>query len=328
MEELAKIRRKIKKFSFDNNNGYSRLLIQLFGLAGNGKSSFINTCKYVWDDGVFINHTEAWSDNYDKDGGCTMERISYPLTKTITLVDNRGCKTMDSYETGELYAQLDDNARDITGIFPIVVLTHKIHGDADKMEHIFKSLGAERIFAFENYTPKNNMKTRGRVEDVLMFLYEVIKDVQFRVIKPINIQRDLIRRKEIVFNYIMQSEDKLAEEREKVREAKQRIMEQKCKREIQQKKANKEPSPRQVDAEQKRESVSYYMRLNHYEMVATHSEDIKIGQSTENDPNDLKEEKREQAKKAILNELRNLQLKKETFESDVPKGKQKKKEKK
>ncbi|CAH2308203.1 Hypothetical predicted protein [Pelobates cultripes] len=102
MEELAELRHRIKNFHFKRQLGYSRLLIQMFGFLGNGKSSFINTCKYVWDGGEFINHTGASGDH----GGHTLMRIAYPLTKTITLVDNRGCAKLNSFETGELYAQL------------------------------------------------------------------------------------------------------------------------------------------------------------------------------------------------------------------------------
>ncbi|CAH2308198.1 Hypothetical predicted protein [Pelobates cultripes] len=246
MEELAELRRVIRKFSFDPKTGYSRLLLQLFGYLGNGKSSFINTCKYVWDEGEFINHAGAGNDH----GSRTKIRNSFPLTKTITLVDNRGCATMDSYETGEIYAQLGNllpldkpvewskgyqlvdrikraehyvqtsdfifpifvyspsytflgyegeivreaqrkfelrssikasGTRDVTRIFPIVVLTQKTYGDVAEKEKIFRNLGVERIFAFENYSPKDHIKTRGRHEDVLRFLHEVISDVQFRL---------------------------------------------------------------------------------------------------------------------------------------------------
>ncbi|KAM8962443.1 uncharacterized protein RCH25_037987 [Pelodytes ibericus] len=264
MEDVAALKRSIKKFNFKRvrygSQGFSRLLIQLFGYLGNGKSSFINTCKYVWDDGPFKNIAQSSSD----DGGHTMVRISYPLTKKITLVDNRGCSSMNVHEAGEIFAQLGNllpldqrvewssgsrleqrmkNAeplvkasdfifpifvysaknrinrdeikqyrellslvRDITGIFPIVVLTHKTLGDVAEQERIFRNIGVERIYAFENYTPENHIKTRGRDEDVLMFLLDVIKDVQFRVAQERNPMREMLQRKEIILDYIHRRE--------------------------------------------------------------------------------------------------------------------------
>ncbi|CAH2308197.1 Hypothetical predicted protein [Pelobates cultripes] len=256
MEELAELKRVIRKFSFDPKKGYSRLLLQLFGYLGNGKSSFINTCKYVWDDGEFINHTTAKSE----DGPTTMARLSYPLTKTITLVDNRGCTTMDSYEVGEIYAQLANllpldklvewskgyelarrikraeySVKTTDFIFPIFVhsvkksiapreflqyrelLSKAREGNVAEKEKIFNNLGVERIFAFENYTPMDNIKTQGRHEDVLKFLHEVIMDVQFRLTQPQNPEREMIKHKRIVLNYIKYQE----EETEKI--SKQKI---------------------------------------------------------------------------------------------------------
>ncbi|KAM5151631.1 uncharacterized protein ACMZJ9_009862 [Mantella aurantiaca] len=96
----------IQSFRFTGSekakHGYRRVLIQLFGFLGHGKSSFINTCKYVLDDGKYVNYAGADS----SDAGRTTARVSYQLTKDIILVDNRGCGTMNSYETGEIFAQL------------------------------------------------------------------------------------------------------------------------------------------------------------------------------------------------------------------------------
>ncbi|KAM8962444.1 uncharacterized protein RCH25_037988 [Pelodytes ibericus] len=273
MEDVAALKRSIKKFNFKRgrygSQGFSRLLIQLFGYLGNGKSSFINTCKYVWDDGPFKNIARSSSDHK----GHTMVRISYPLTKKITLVDNRGCGKMDGYEAGEIFAQLGNflpldqavewngsyeldqrirrarplvqssdfivpifihsvkkriacveirqyrefltMARDITGIFPIVVLTHKTLGDVAEQERIFRNIGVERIYAFENYTPENHIKTRGRDEDVLMFLLDVIKDVQFRLSEKRNPEREMMERKVTIFTYLDQCE----KEQDKVKPA-------------------------------------------------------------------------------------------------------------
>ncbi|KAM4024020.1 uncharacterized protein ACNLHF_024992 [Anomaloglossus baeobatrachus] len=49
---------------------------------------------------------KTYADVKSNDGGNTTERITYELTDTLTLVDNRGCSVMNEYETGEIFAQL------------------------------------------------------------------------------------------------------------------------------------------------------------------------------------------------------------------------------
>ncbi|KAM4697654.1 uncharacterized protein WCC33_013243 [Rhinophrynus dorsalis] len=81
---------------------YHRILIQLFGFAGHGKSSFVNSCMYVLG-------TEGFKDlavEGGSDGGKTISRKGYKLTDSITIVDNRGFGKMDSSEIWEIYAQL------------------------------------------------------------------------------------------------------------------------------------------------------------------------------------------------------------------------------
>ncbi|KAG9468864.1 hypothetical protein GDO78_021808 [Eleutherodactylus coqui] len=105
----AELRKYILNFSLGDgphgNQGYNRVLLQLFGYAGHGKSSFINSCKYIIDDREeFIEHAEP--ENIQSKGGKTMIRKAYDLTQNITIVDNRGFCTMKSFERAEMYAQL------------------------------------------------------------------------------------------------------------------------------------------------------------------------------------------------------------------------------
>ncbi|XP_077350319.1 uncharacterized protein LOC144000385 isoform X2 [Lithobates pipiens] len=99
-------RQFIRNFSFHNcklgNQGFQRLLLQVFGYLGHGKSSFINTCKIVWDNSAYNNYTKASTSH----GGATTDRRTYQLTENIILVDNRGCAAMKSHEKGEIFAQL------------------------------------------------------------------------------------------------------------------------------------------------------------------------------------------------------------------------------
>ncbi|XP_069591265.1 uncharacterized protein [Ranitomeya imitator] len=334
-----------KNFSFDKckkgNQGFNRILIQLFGLLGNGKSSFINTCIYVWKDCEF----ENWAKARGEDGGSTTDRIPYELTENLTLVDNRGCRTLEDKESGVIFAQLGNllpidtrvewgegfgltekmvraeklvktsdfvfpvfvnsvrkgitkeergeleallnsamkltghllplgsavewskgfglverivraekiietsdfivpvfiysvktgvhpteadeikhllhTAAKLTGIYPIVVLTYKTSGSLTDTIAAFRDMGAEKIFAFENYTLEDCDKTRGRHEEVLKFLSEVIEEAIFQIDHSRDPEREMKERKQFVLNYVHEREKKLQEdkvERHKVQE--------------------------------------------------------------------------------------------------------------
>lgn len=103
---LDHVRNNILRFSLGRcpfgSQGYNRVLLQLFGYKSHGKSSLINSCKYVLDGGEYKVHAKE-SSYY---GGVTVNRKAYQLTHTITIVDNRGNSRFNAFETGEIYAQL------------------------------------------------------------------------------------------------------------------------------------------------------------------------------------------------------------------------------
>ncbi|XP_075037369.1 uncharacterized protein LOC142098421 [Mixophyes fleayi] len=260
MDEIPKMTEYITNFSLDKcskgNRGFIRVLIQLFGFLGHGKSSFINSCKYVLEDGEY----KTYADVREIDGGNTMKRITYPLTKTLTLVDNRGCSIMNNYEVGEIYGQIGNlltldvkvewsknsglmekivdaeksvkdsdfmypvfvysvkkgisihevkelkelltTARNLTGIFPMVVLTHRTHSNFDDVRNKFENMGVERIMPIECFTPEDHLKTRGKHENILKIFVEMIKDITFRLEHPIDPEAERKQRKTFVFKYI------------------------------------------------------------------------------------------------------------------------------
>lgn len=284
MQSIPEMTELIKNFTFNDgdNKGYTRVLLQLFGFLGHGKSSFINTCKYVLDDTEY----KMYANVEESQGGNTTARITYPLTDTLTLVDNRGCSVMNAYETGEVFAQLGNllplnkevewskglglvdrivkaersvqpsdfiypifvysvnkglsssevpeikelltKARDLTGIFPVVVLTHKTHSNLRDVRGKFEDMDVERIFALENFTPEDHIKTRGKHEEVLKFFLEVIKDIQFRVERFSGADEEIAKRKQFVLTYVYEREIKKKEEemekkrREEERDAERR----------------------------------------------------------------------------------------------------------
>ncbi|KAG8545361.1 hypothetical protein GDO81_021033 [Engystomops pustulosus] len=187
-------RRKIRDFSFDNckrgNQGFQRILLQLFGLTAHGKSSFINSVICAWFKSDYKNYANAG----DSEDLRTMGRRSYSLTKNIVLVDNRGCPTMNMYETGEIFAQLD--------VVPTVILTYKDHQNYAGVQTMFRDIGAVQIFAIENYTEKNPKRRRETEEEVIRFLHAVICDVEFRADLPRDADQEMMGRKWFVLNYI------------------------------------------------------------------------------------------------------------------------------
>ncbi|XP_075037523.1 uncharacterized protein LOC142098583 [Mixophyes fleayi] len=265
--DVDQLKEYIQSFNLNNcalgNQGYNRILLQLFGFLGHGKSSFINSCKYALYDKVFTPHAEA----AQADGGLTMERKSYPITNNITMVDNRGCSMLNCFETGEIYAQLGNfnpldqrvewtkeyeemldrledvdvepnftditvpifvysvkkeiadkereeiktflkNCRDLTGIFPIIVLTHKTSGPFSKFRDMFEGMGAEEIFAVENYTVEDHLKTRGRHLQFLNLIYKVLLDVNFKLKEERNPRKERAERKKFLHRFLHEREQK------------------------------------------------------------------------------------------------------------------------
>ncbi|XP_040211826.1 uncharacterized protein LOC120942928 [Rana temporaria] len=105
--DIRQLKDNIRSFSLEDGDlgsqGYKRVLLQLFGFTGHGKSSFINSCMYVLEEGEnFIEYAEA----RETLEGYTMIRNAYPLTDQITIVDNRGCSKLNDFERAEVYAQL------------------------------------------------------------------------------------------------------------------------------------------------------------------------------------------------------------------------------
>ncbi|XP_077129804.1 uncharacterized protein LOC143785033 [Ranitomeya variabilis] len=251
----------IKNFSLDNgalgNQGYSRVLLQLFGYTGHGKSSFINSCKYVVDDGPYAAHAKVAGSAEKPE---TMIRNAYELTETITLVDNRGCAKMNKNETGEIYAQLGNflplgcevrwrpdyedmvnivltadlvdrsadfivpvfvysantqiasaeeselkeiltKAKKITGLFPTVVITRKLSEHLPDIQEKFRRMGVDNIFPVDNYTVEDHEKSRGKHEGILKCLYEIMRDVDFRMEETRNPGKEKMERKKILLEF-------------------------------------------------------------------------------------------------------------------------------
>ncbi|CAN2390449.1 hypothetical protein PRIEUP_LOCUS486, partial [Pristimantis euphronides] len=109
MGDLAQLKDRIFNYQLDGSNlgnlGYTRILLQICGPTGNGKSSLINSFKYALYDQKFSILAPV-APAQESLGGFTTKRLSYELTKVITLVDNRGFGKSDSFEKEEVYAQL------------------------------------------------------------------------------------------------------------------------------------------------------------------------------------------------------------------------------
>ncbi|XP_073416541.1 uncharacterized protein [Dendrobates tinctorius] len=263
------LKENVLKFSLDDgprgNQGYSRVVLQLFGYLGHGMSSFINSCKYALEEREeFIQYAKA--------GGyadvITLERTAYDLTRNITIVDNRGCPHMSSFHRAEIYTQLGNflpigekvewtknytdmmtrledaernpnysdfivpifisratcclsvceietlkellsNCVKMTGVFPIIVITHKTSGDFKEIEKKFRLMGAEVVISIENYTEEDHIKTRGKTKDILMVIHSALEDVRYRLRQERNPQKDWRERKKFLLEYIQKADLKL-----------------------------------------------------------------------------------------------------------------------
>ncbi|CAI9574064.1 unnamed protein product, partial [Staurois parvus] len=70
-------------------------------------------------------------------------------------------RNLATHEEQEIKSFLT-NCRNLTGIFPIIVLTHKTSGNFAKFRDLFEGMGAEEIIQVENYTTEDHTETRGR----------------------------------------------------------------------------------------------------------------------------------------------------------------------
>ncbi|XP_075687105.1 uncharacterized protein LOC142656104 isoform X2 [Rhinoderma darwinii] len=258
--DIGQVKEYILSYTLNNcalgNQGYNRVLVQLMGFLGHGKSSLINSCKYSLHGKEFKVHAESGS----ADGGLTIVRKSYPLTNTITMVDNRGGATLNPFETGEFYTQLGNfvpldkevewtkefgdvldrledsdiepnfhdiivpvfvysmkreiapneveeiktflkGCRELTGIFPIIVLTHKTSALFSKFHDQFLFMGAEEILSVENYTLEDNLKTLGRHLQFLNLIHKVLLNVNFLMSEERNPRKERVERKKFLHKF-------------------------------------------------------------------------------------------------------------------------------
>lgn len=262
--ELIDKKQEILNFTLPSSQSedkqYTRVLLQLFGYAGHGKSAFVNSCFYTLGTEEYQMHANTGS----SDNIITTDRKAYKLTDTITIVDNRGFGKMGKNEEAIAYAQLGHflpldekvewtedfvqimsqvedsdrtpnytdflapifvysmkiqmpkeqveevqkffmNCRDMTGVFPIVVLTNKLKKCGNNLEEAFRNAGAEVVIAIENYTSEDHIKTRGRCADIQEVICNALKDVQFRLEQPRDPMEERLKRKKILLKFAYES---------------------------------------------------------------------------------------------------------------------------
>ncbi|XP_075035167.1 uncharacterized protein LOC142097328 [Mixophyes fleayi] len=83
------------------DHGIQRVLLQVFGRLGHGKSSLINSCLCVVKDVGYENLAESGI----KERGMTMARKDYELTNKLVIIDNRGLNKLNAEEILESNAQ-------------------------------------------------------------------------------------------------------------------------------------------------------------------------------------------------------------------------------
>ncbi|CAJ0934185.1 unnamed protein product [Ranitomeya imitator] len=247
------------------NNGIQRVLLQVFGMLGQGKSSLINSCLCVMKGGGYNNTAPSGSNH----GGMTIERKEFELTNHLVMIDNRGFNKLNPTEVLEMSAQFrhlrelgevtwtgisireayrvykeeqrreptdlvvpvfvhscetvwDENAEkllaevySITGIHPIIVITHSSSKNCGEFIEKLKKLKSTHFITLENYTEKNpkpNPETDGKIVE---FLQTCIKEAESRIKKMS--EEDPSQR------IVQQTTQQVNEEAAKVKESRDRL---------------------------------------------------------------------------------------------------------
>ncbi|KAM4631868.1 guanylate-binding protein 3-like isoform 1-T1 [Discoglossus pictus] len=162
----------VRKYKLEDQS-YQRILIQLFGYAGHGKSSFVNSCQYVIGNEEFKDHAGE-AESY---GGKTIDRRGYKLTDYITIVDNRGFGRMDSSETWEVYAQLCNLVPlntyvrwDRTQLERLDQLKQNYNTDPDLIVPVFVYSAEQAFNGQESANIKEFLKNAQKLTNILPFI--------------------------------------------------------------------------------------------------------------------------------------------------------------
>lgn len=94
------------------------------------------------------------------------------------------------------------NCRNLTELFPIIVLTHKTSGNFTKFRDLFEGMGAEEIFIVENYTAEDHTETRGRHLQFLNLMYKAIQNVNFKMQKRIDRKKERAQQKTFLYSFL------------------------------------------------------------------------------------------------------------------------------
>ncbi|XP_073502099.1 uncharacterized protein [Phyllobates terribilis] len=217
------------------NHGVQRVVLQMFGMLGHGKSSLINSCLCVMNGGGY-NNTAPSGSNF---GGMTMERREFELTRKLVMIDNRGFNKLKPTEVLEARAQfrrlremgkvtwtgisvkeaysvyneeerreptdlvvpvlvqscenkwtenaeierLMEDAYSITGIRPIIVITHSSSGNAAEFIQKLEKLQSTHFIPLENYTEINQEPNPETDRKIMEFLQTCIEEAESRIKK-------------------------------------------------------------------------------------------------------------------------------------------------
>ncbi|OCT58273.1 uncharacterized protein LOC108704219 [Xenopus laevis] len=222
------LRERLRRYNIPNpienvRHQFNHIFIMLFGMMGHGKSSLINSCISVLNNHNFQNVTGAGN----KDSTETTGREIHNLTRTLSIVDNRGFNIINDDELSEARAQLralrdmgevkwDNDYKDtlqvfriqmtadqttflvpvlvfsaetpqnsgdmnglstfvsdafrITGIHPILVITHSSSENQSRVNKKFRDLGINHRISLENYTTNNTLHNPDTDKKILQFL--------------------------------------------------------------------------------------------------------------------------------------------------------------
>ncbi|XP_063791465.1 uncharacterized protein LOC134945856 [Pseudophryne corroboree] len=102
------------------------------------------------------------------------------------------------------------DAFEITGVFPIVVLTNYKDQNISKMCRAMEDLGAQHIFALDNYTTSNSTRNVGTDTPVLRFLHACLQEADRGIQKRQNLDAQL----EVIRQSVSQIQSEMSRQKE------------------------------------------------------------------------------------------------------------------
>ncbi|XP_073491140.1 uncharacterized protein [Aquarana catesbeiana] len=161
-----------------------------------------------------LNERVEWCDDYEEHLNRILDRNTDSEINTDFIVPVLVHAPGWMYDKEE-YRIMLETARKLTGVTPVIILTHKSRGQS-KERSFFEDLGIapQNIYTIENYTKEDHQKLREKDEQILKILLHIIEDVKFAMRYNRDAKAEKKQRLTFVLNHL--SKMKIEKERERL----------------------------------------------------------------------------------------------------------------